>query len=130
MRWKARQQSASSNRGQSMQAGKVGKTLGARAAKAQSILCAEWGCETDWFICYTSEKWPTCPHCHADYKEFAKKIITLKKRDILPLKTPAKIPWLDNLNWASLTCLCNNRALCNMYCLSKAGITRLKKVKC
>lgn len=125
---RARQESAALKRGHLMQAAKVSKTLGEEQPQhSPSHALSGDARQTIWFISYTSKKWPTCPHLHADYKEFAKKTVTL--RDILSPKAPAKIRCLDSLSWGSVTYLCNNRAI-YIYCLSKAGIICLKHQIC
>lgn len=50
------------------------------------------------------QKVATCTCFHAD-EVFEMKTIAFRKRYVLPLKTPEKIPWLDILSWGGLTCL-------------------------
>ena len=135
MSQEARQEGAASNRGSLLWARKCVEDFEGRAATAVTVHLEHllWMQDRQKSLLLSrslyQQKVATCSCFRADDKVFEMKTIAFRKRYILPLKTPSeKIPWLDILSWGSLTCLCNSRVVCSMYCLSKGEIICMKKI--
>lgn len=115
MRWEARQERAVFNSGNLLYTRRLCKNLSTRIATAATVhLVLSGGCNSEGYSA-EQKSLPTesgyLPCFHAGCRTFAMKTSAFRKRDVFPLKTPAKLSWLDILCWVGLTCFCNSRAI-------------------